>query len=170
MNCLQLQGWRQLLQLKDWFFYRFSFCCCCNFFGNMNTLLLLFPQLTNVKHRSRCPTVMFTEAEFMGQRCVNDWGRGSQLWLWTLPKAPTIRSVCQAPKVGLHETISAFKRKFDPHPGSHPFLESDVGLKLILFYIAEGLTWLCAGRANPGWGSYTVYKIFLTTEKQVVKM
>lgn len=145
----------------------------------MNTLLLLFPQLTNVKHRSHCPTVMFTEPEFMGQRCVNDWGHSSQLWLWTLPRAWTIRSVCQVPKVGLYEIISAFKQQFDPHPESNPilwiwcwtktnpFLHSRKFYVTLRRYSEFGLRFIYSIISS---GETKRIQTFLTMENQVIKM
>lgn len=69
-----------------------------------------FLQLTNLKHRLQQQTVVFTQAVFMGQRCANDHAHGSRLRLWTWHRTFIISPDCQAPEVGLWETVSTFKQ------------------------------------------------------------
>lgn len=57
------------------------------------------------------------------------FGRGPELELL----GPSVKFL----KLGLCETVSAFKQRFDPHQGSDPFFGFDVRLKLILRYIVE---------------------------------
>lgn len=49
---------------------------------------------------------MFTQAVFMGQRCVNDHAHGSRLRLWIWHRTFIISPDCQALEADLCETVS----------------------------------------------------------------
>lgn len=75
---------------------------------------------------------MFTQAVFMGQRCVNDHAHVSGLRLGTWHRTFIISPDCQAPGVDLCETVSTLKHSFDDLPKYGPRLVYHVELNLLL--------------------------------------